>query len=118
MTTDERERIGTGVGTLTVRTRGEGPPAVLWHSLFVDERSWGSRRGRLGPRPAPGDHHRAWAWHERDPGHRYSLDDCAAAAGEVLAALDIREPVDWVGNAWGGHVDAAGPSIVRALDAL
>ena len=39
-----------------------------------------------------------------DPGHRYSLDDCAAAAGEVLAALDIREPVDWVGNAWGGHV--------------
>ncbi len=22
----------------------------------------------------------------------------------MLAALDIREPVDWVGNAWGGHV--------------
>ena len=37
-------------------------------------------------------------------GRRYSLDDCAAAATELLAALDIREPVDWLGNAWGGHV--------------
>jgi pimeloyl-ACP methyl ester carboxylesterase len=32
------------------------------------------------------------------------MDDCAVAAGEVLAALNIDEPVDWVGNAWGGHV--------------
>jgi pimeloyl-ACP methyl ester carboxylesterase len=39
-----------------------------------------------------------------DPGHRFSLDDCAAAAGEVLTTLDIVAPVDWVGNAWGGHV--------------
>jgi pimeloyl-ACP methyl ester carboxylesterase len=39
-----------------------------------------------------------------DPGHRYSLDDCAAAAGEVLDALGVRGAVDWVGNAWGGHV--------------
>jgi pimeloyl-ACP methyl ester carboxylesterase len=39
-----------------------------------------------------------------DPGRRYSLEDCALAAGEVLAALGIDEPVDWVGNAWGGHV--------------
>ena len=27
-----------------------------------------------------------------------------AAAGEVLDQLGITEPVDWVGNAWGGHV--------------
>ena len=38
---------------------GEGPPAVLWHSLFVDERSWSTRRGWARPRPTPGDHHRA-----------------------------------------------------------
>ena len=97
-------RIRTRVGALAVRVRGEGPPAVLWHSLFVDERSWGrvedglARDRRLVIITGPG--HGA----SSDPGHRYSLDDCAAAAGDVLAALDIREPVDWVGNAWGGHV--------------
>lgn len=102
--TEERHRIPTPVGTLAVRVRGEGPPAVLWHSLFVDERSWQrveddlAHDRRLVIVTGPG--HGASA----DPGHRYSLDDCAAAAGDVLAALDIDEPVDWVGNAWGGHV--------------
>lgn len=101
---DERHEIQTRVGELAVRVRGEGPPAVLWHSLFVDERSWGrveeglARDRRVVIITGPG--HGASA----DPGHRYSMDDCAAAAGEVLAALDISEPVDWVGNAWGGHV--------------
>jgi len=101
---DEQHRITTRVGALAVRVRGEGPPAVLWHSLFVDERSWGrvedglARDRRLVIITGPG--HGA----STDPGHRYSLDECATAAGEVLAALDIREPVDWVGNAWGGHV--------------
>ena len=32
--------IETNVGSLAVRERGEGRPAVLWHSLFIDERSW------------------------------------------------------------------------------
>lgn len=99
-----RQRIPTRVGALAVRVRGEGPPAVLWHSLFVDERSWQrveeglARDRRLVIITGPG--HGA----SEDPGRRYSLDDCAAAAGDVLAALDIQEPVDWVGNAWGGHV--------------
>jgi pimeloyl-ACP methyl ester carboxylesterase len=102
--TDEGYRIPTRVGSLAVRLIGDGPPAVLWHSLFVDERSWQqvveelARDRRLVIITGPG--HGASA----DPGHRYSLDDCAAAAGEVLAALDIDGPVDWVGNAWGGHV--------------
>jgi pimeloyl-ACP methyl ester carboxylesterase len=101
---DERHEIQTRVGELAVRVRGEGPPAVLWHSLFVDERSWGrveeglARDRRVVIITGPG--HGASA----DPGHRYTMDDCAAAAGEVLAALDIDGPVDWVGNAWGGHV--------------
>ena len=100
----EQHQIETRVGRLRVRVRGEGPPAVLWHSLFVDERSWQrveaelARDRRLVIITGPG--HGASA----DPRHRYSLDDCAAAAGDVLTALDIREPVDWVGNAWGGHV--------------
>lgn len=104
MTTHERQRIPTTVGPLAVRVRGEGPPAVLWHSLFVDDRTWGrveedlARDRRLVIITGPGH------GTSGDPGHRYSLDDCAVAAGEVLAALGIDGPVDWVGNAWGGHV--------------
>ena len=77
---------------------------MLWHSLFVDDRSWQRVEGELARQrrlviiTGPGHGQSA------DPGHRYSLDDCAAAAVEVLAALGIDEPVDWVGNAWGGHV--------------
>src|SRR5215207_3906431 len=102
--TDEPHRIPTRVGSLAVRVRGDGPAAVLWHSLFVDERSWQrvgdelARDRRLVIITGPG--HGA----SSDPGHRYSMDDCAEAAGEVLAAHKIDEPVDWVGNAWGGHV--------------
>lgn len=101
---DQRHEIRTRLGLLAVHVLGEGPPAVLWHSLFVDDRSWQrvenelARDRRLVIITGPG--HGASA----DPGHRYSLDDCAIAAGEVLAALGIDEPVDWVGNAWGGHV--------------
>jgi pimeloyl-ACP methyl ester carboxylesterase len=102
--TGERRWITTRVGSLAVRVVGDGPPAVLWHSLFVDERSWRrveqalARDRRLVMITGPGHGGSA------DPGHRFSLDDCAAAAAEVLSALDVHGPVDWVGNAWGGHV--------------
>ncbi|TXH16472.1 MAG: alpha/beta hydrolase [Mycobacterium sp.] len=33
----------------------------------------------------------------------FTLDECASAAGEVIDALGLGA-VDWVGNAWGGHV--------------
>jgi pimeloyl-ACP methyl ester carboxylesterase len=97
-------RIPTQVGTLAVRVRGEGPVAVLWHSLFLDDQSWRrveddlARLRRLVIITGPG--HGA----SSDPGQRYSLDDCAAAACQLLDVLGIGEPVDWVGNAWGGHV--------------
>ena len=32
--------IETNVGSLAIQERGEGRPAVLRHSLFMDERSW------------------------------------------------------------------------------
>lgn len=115
-------RIPTRVGSLAVRVRGQGLPAVLWHSLFVDERSWErvedglARDRRLVIITGPG--HGA----STDPGRRFSLDDCALAAGDVLAALDIHEPVDWVGNAWGGHVGivfaASSPDRCRTLITL
>jgi pimeloyl-ACP methyl ester carboxylesterase len=115
-------RIETEVGELEVRVHGAGPVAVLWHSLFVDDRSW----DRVAP---------ALAGARRlvritGPGHggsaatarSYTLDDCAAAALTVLDALGLAGPVDWVGSAWGGHVGlvlaATHPERVRTLAAF
>jgi pimeloyl-ACP methyl ester carboxylesterase len=100
----ERLEIKTVVGRLVVHTHGRGDPAVLWHSLFVDEQSWDrlvptlADRRRLIVITGPG-HGRSG-----DPGRPYSMADCSRAAAQVLDALEVTEPVDWVGNAWGGHV--------------
>lgn len=96
--------IDTTLGPLAVRRTGSGLPAVLWHSLFVDSRTFDGILADLGRQrelilvDGPG--------HGDSPGRRrlYSLDDCATAAGQILDALKIEDPVDWVGNAWGGHV--------------
>jgi pimeloyl-ACP methyl ester carboxylesterase len=34
----------------------------------------------------------------------FTFDECVAAAEQVLDRLGLSEPVDWVGNAWGGHI--------------
>jgi len=99
--------IDTKVGNLKVRIEGDEQgraTAVLWHSLFVDERTWDrvvpdlAQDRRLIIITGPG--HGA----SGDPGRRYTLQDCADAAAAVLHASAITDPVDWVGNAWGGHV--------------
>lgn len=98
--------IETEVGRLAVRTEGAGQatPVVLWHSLFVDDRTWDrvvpdlSKGRRLVRITGPGH------GTSGDPGHRYTMADCAAAARTVLRACGVDDPVDWIGNAWGGHV--------------
>lgn len=116
------EMIPTPVGDLEVRVVGGGsgrPTALLWHSLFADSRSWHlveddlaeDRRLVLVTGPGHGN--------STDPGRRYTLEECADAAMSILEHLGITEPVDWVGNAWGGHVGvvAAGkhPERIRSL---
>ena len=115
------ERIPTSAGHLAVRTVGDGPPAVLWHSFFVDSRTW--------QRVVPGlavDHTVITidgpGFGDSDPvGRPTTLADCAEAALEVLRHLGTG-PVDWVGNAWGGHVGialaATHPNAVRSLVAI
>lgn len=114
--------VDTRVGRLSVGTAGSGAPALLWHSLFVDQRSWDrvtaglaeDRRLILVTGPGHGD--------SSDPGRPYDLGQCATAAAEVLGALGVEGPVDWVGNAWGGHVGlrfaAAYPGRVASLVTL
>jgi pimeloyl-ACP methyl ester carboxylesterase len=115
----ERIFIDTAVGRLAVTMVGRGTPAVLWHSLFADERSWQrvttelaeDRRLIVITGPGHGE--------SSDPQRRYDLLQCARAADEVLGALGVAEPVDWVGNAWGGHVGlrfaTAYPSRIKSL---
>lgn len=118
----ERHCVETGAGRLTVRDLGQGPVAVLWPSLFTDDRSW----ERILPAVTPqrrvviinGPGHGG----SGDPGRLYSLRDCATAAAQVLDQLAITDAVDWVGNAWGGHVGlrfaAAHPARCRSLITL
>lgn len=96
--------VSTCLGRLNVGQAGSGPPVLLWHSLWVDSRSWGPLVEAFGARrrvvtiDGPG-------YGGSSPIHRdFTLDDCAQAAGEVMDQLGITEPVDWVGDAWGGHV--------------
>jgi pimeloyl-ACP methyl ester carboxylesterase len=104
MVTPSPNFVSTDLGRLHVSRTGTGPPVVLWHSLFVDSRSWGSLVDMLardrtvyaidGP-----SHGRSEAVH-RD----FTTEECVAAAEQALDRLGLTEPVDWVGNAWGGHV--------------
>ena len=41
--------VPTRLGPLRVETAGSGPPAVLWHSLFVDSTTWNLLVGRWQP---------------------------------------------------------------------
>lgn len=107
--TTERARIATRLGRLAVRITGTGPTAVLWHSMFVDSRSWDrvsdelGRHRRLVLVDGPG-------WGDSDPlTRRTTMAECALAAEDLVDGLTEAElsdpgPVDWVGNGWGGHV--------------
>jgi pimeloyl-ACP methyl ester carboxylesterase len=92
----------------------------MWGSLFVDERAWGGMIESLaGDRQVivingPGH------GNSQDPSRRYTQDECATAAQQVLAAFHIVDPVDWIENAWGGAVGMilavrGGRQVVRSL---
>jgi pimeloyl-ACP methyl ester carboxylesterase len=111
-------RIATPVGRLAVEVTGQGPPAVLWHSFFVDSQTWRrvvpdlSRERTLVIIDGPG-------FGASDPfQHLLTLADCASAAMAVLRHLGLTS-ADWLGNAWGGHVGivaaARYPAMVRSL---
>jgi pimeloyl-ACP methyl ester carboxylesterase len=111
--------VPTRLGTLRVDASGTGRPAVLWHSLFVDSATWNRVRVALGESRRlfmiDGPSHGGSSPMTR----RFTLDECAGAALDVLDHLEITEAVDWVGNAWGGHVGAlfaaAHPERCRSL---
>lgn len=113
--------VPTRLGTLHVRAVGQGRPTVLWPSMFVDSHTWDpllahlaqDRRYLLVDGPGLG---------RSEPLRRESnIDEAADAATDLLDGLAITQPVDWVGNAFGGHVGfklATRPGILRSLVAI
>jgi pimeloyl-ACP methyl ester carboxylesterase len=114
--------VDTVLGGLHVVRAGTGPTTVLWHSLFVDSSSWGPIFDVLSRDRTvlaiDGPSHGASEPVRRD----FSFAECTQAAGQVLDELGIDTPVDWVGNAWGGHVGillaATQPRRVRTLTTI
>ncbi|GAC1343596.1 MAG: alpha/beta fold hydrolase [Candidatus Dormibacteria bacterium] len=111
--------VPTRLGELRVEVCGTGPPAVLWHSLFVDSTTWERVRRPLSAARRliiiDGPSHGRSA-----PAARlFTGQECAGAALDVLDHLGVSQPVDWVGNAWGGHVGIffarAAPERCRSL---
>ena len=122
MATPDDDFIGTTLGRLHVLRAGTGPTVILRHSLFVDSRSWGSLFDALVRHRTvvaiDGPSHGMSEPVRRD----FSFDECVQAAGEALDRLGVGEPVDWVGNAWGGHVGillaATQPQRIRTLTTI
>jgi pimeloyl-ACP methyl ester carboxylesterase len=90
--------------------------------MFVDSSSWDRVVSRLSAHrrllvvDGPG-------YGGSDPLTRVTdMAECALAAGDLLDGLGITEPVDWVGNAWGGHVGyqliGTQPARIRSLVAV
>jgi len=113
--------IATELGTLAVFEQGSGPALFIWPSLYLDHRSFDAVVGELATDrrcvvvDGPGH------GHSLGPGRRYDLAACARAAMQVADALNLQQ-IDWVGNAWGGHVGVRAaidfPGRVRSLTAI
>jgi pimeloyl-ACP methyl ester carboxylesterase len=113
--------VVTRLGRLHVRVVGEGPTTVLWPSMFVDSHTWDpvvpllpeGRRYVLVDPPGLGL--------SEALANRTDMVGAAEAALELLAGLGVDEPVDWVGNAFGGHVGfelGARAGVLRSLVAV
>ena len=121
MITPSPDFVSTDLGRLHVRRSGTGPPIVLWHSLFFDSRSWGPlvdalARDRTVYTVDGPSHGKSEAVH-RD----FTFDELVTAAEQALDRLGLTGPVDWVGNALGGHVGihlAARGSRIRTLTTI
>lgn len=99
--------VSTVLGLIYVDDQGTAgePVALLWPSLFTDHHMWdqqvpplraaGWRTLALDP-PSHGQ--------SPGPGRRFTMDECAVAALQVLDAAGVRTPVLLLGTSWGGIV--------------
>ena len=89
---------------------------MLWHSLFTDERSWERVEEDLSGERARA-HHRSRTRSEWRSGPPLHDGVVRRRRGDGADVLGISEPVDWVGNASGGHVGVVFAAISPARGA-
>ncbi len=118
-------RIDTELGQLAAQVV-PGPPhvAIMWHSMFTDSRSWGRVVDDLRQKRTlvlvDGWSFGASAGLDRvvDKFNDRCVQGAVAVISQVQNEL-VAGPVDWLGNAWGGHVGlqlaAVRPELVRSL---
>lgn len=121
---ESTRRVPTRLGHLFVRTIDQtagGQTAVLMPSMFVDTHTFDplipylteARRLVLIDGPGLGG---------SDPLRRLtSITEVVDAVRDAFLALEIDEPVDFVGNAFGGHIGyklARDPGLLRSLVAV
>ena len=118
-------RIDTELGRLAAQVV-PGPPhvAIMWHSMFTDSRSWGRVVDDLRQKRTlvlvDGWSFGASAGLDRvvDKFNDRCVQGAVAVISQVQNEL-VAGPVDWLGNAWGGHVGlqlaAVRPELVRSL---
>lgn len=122
---EHAERIPTRLGTLNARVCGSGRLTVLWSSMFVDSHTW----DRILPLLVEGSTLPRRFVLIDPPGLGLSdsltrpstIAEAADAARDALAELGADEPVDWLGNALGGHVGlnlATDAATLRSLVAI
>ena len=117
--------LPTRLGSLRARIVGEGRTTILWSSMFVDSTTWDRIlpiliRGSSEPRrfvliDPPG------LGASEPLRGRSTILGAAAAARDALDALAPEGTVDWLGNAFGGHVGfelARDPRLLRSLIAV
>jgi pimeloyl-ACP methyl ester carboxylesterase len=123
--TEHTERIETRLGKLNARVCGTGRLTILWSSMFVDSHTW----DRILPLLIEGSAIPRRFVLIDPPGlglsesliRRSTIAEAADAARDALAALGADGPVDWLGNAFGGHVGlnlATDPTTLRSLVAI
>lgn len=100
-------KITTSLGPLYVDIQGNAdePTALLWPSLFTDHSMWRHQVAAL--------RQQGWRTLALDPpgqgqspgvGRRFTMDECAEAAIQVLDATETRSPALLLGTSWGGFV--------------